>query len=251
MFFILLTAAMKRLTLTIVLSFSLICGVFAQNNPYNEVSIASPTAASLGKYADVPVSAHTGIPQISIPIYTIKEGPLSVPVSLSYHAGGLKVWETASWVGAGWSLNAGGVITRTVMGAPDERWTSNVANQTHGYLSDSGYSNHLYIPVGQPYPYQPSPGTRGYFRNHWEEFAAGRKDGEPDMFFFNVGGYSGKFFFRDDGKPILLPEQDVRIEYDYTPGTAQSISGFTLTTPDGTKYYFGKTSDPNDVDPIE
>jgi YD repeat-containing protein len=242
---------MKRLTLTIVLSFSLICGVFAQNNPYNEVSIASPTAASLGKYADVPVSANTGIPQISIPIYTIKEGPLSVPVSLNYHAGGLKVWETASWVGAGWSLNAGGVITRTVMGAPDERWTSNVANQTHGYLSDSGYSNALYIPVGQPYPYQPSPGTRGYFRNHWEEFAAGRKDGEPDMFFFNVGGYSGKFFFRDDGKPILLPEQDVRIEYDYTPGTAQSISGFTLTTPDGTKYYFGKTSDPNDVDPIE
>jgi hypothetical protein len=126
-----------------------------------------------------------------------------------------------------------------------------VANQTHGYLSDSGYATSMMVQVGQPYCYQPPPGSRGYFRNHWEEFAAGRKDGEPDMFFFNVGGYSGKFFIRDDGKAMFLPEQDVKIEYDYTPGSAQSISSFTLTTPDGTRYFFGKTSDPNDIDPIE
>jgi YD repeat-containing protein len=242
---------MKRLTLTIVLSFSLICGLFAQNNPYNEVSIASPTAASLGKYADVPVSAHTGIPQISIPIYTIKEGPLSVPVSLSYHAGGLKVWETASWVGAGWSLNAGGVITRTVLGAPDERWTSSVSNQTHGFLSDSGYATGMYTSLTSGFPYQPPPGNRGYQLNEWGKYAAGQRDGEPDMFFFNVGGYSGKFFIRDDGNPVLLPEQDVRIVYNYTPGLGQSISSFILTTPDGTKYFFGKTSETDDVDPIE
>ena len=35
--------------------------------------------------------------------------------------------ETSSWVGANWSLNAGGVITRTVQGAPDEKATSNNA----------------------------------------------------------------------------------------------------------------------------
>lgn len=241
----------RKTTLVIFLLTFCLVKTYSQNNPYNEVSIASPTAASLGKYADIPVSAHTGIPQISLPIYTIKEGPLSIPISLSYHAGGLKVWETASWVGAGWSLNAGGVITRTVMGAPDERMTSNVASQTHGYLSDSGYSNALYIPLTTGYPYQPSPGSRGYFVNDWKEFAAGRKDGEPDMFFFNVGGYSGKFFFRDDGKPVMLPEQDIRVEYDYTPGFNQSISSFILTMPDGTKYFFGRTPDLSDIDPIE
>lgn len=195
---------MKRLALTICIFSALNGSIQAQNNPYNEVSIASPNAASLGKYADVPVSAHTGIPQISIPIYTIKEGPLSVPVSLNYHAGGIKVWETASWVGTGWSLNAGGVITRTVMGAPDERWTSNVANQSHGYLSDSGYSNHLYYSLASAFPYQPSPGSRGYFANDWKEFSAGRKDGEPDMFFFNVGGYSGKFFSETMASPFYF-----------------------------------------------
>src|SRR2546423_9520053 len=98
--------------------------VKAQNQPYKEVSIASPTAASLGKYADIPIHYHTGIPEISIPIYTVKSGVLELPISLSYHAGGLKVLEPSSWVGAGWALNAGGVIARTVMGAPDERGTN-------------------------------------------------------------------------------------------------------------------------------
>src|SRR5688572_27352866 len=87
----------------------------------NKTAIASPTAASLGKYGDIPVGYHTGLPSISIPIHTVAEGPLQLPISLSYHAGGLKVMEAASFVGAGWSLNAGGVITRSVNGAPDDR----------------------------------------------------------------------------------------------------------------------------------
>src|SRR5579859_4591507 len=87
-------------------------------NTIGNVSIASPTAASLGKYGDIPVSYNTGVPNISIPIYTVQSGGLKLPIGLSYHASGLKVQENASWVGAGWSLNAGGVITRTVVGAP-------------------------------------------------------------------------------------------------------------------------------------
>ena len=76
----------------------------------------SPNTASLGKYGEVPVGLYTGIPQISIPLTSIQDGSLSVPISLSYHAGGVRVEEIASWVGLGWSLNAGGVITRQVRG---------------------------------------------------------------------------------------------------------------------------------------
>ncbi len=50
---------------------------------------ASPNAAALGKYGDIPVSYHTGVPEISIPLYTITEGSLSVPISLSYHSSGI------------------------------------------------------------------------------------------------------------------------------------------------------------------
>jgi hypothetical protein len=80
----------------------------------------SPDAASLGKYGDIPVGYHTGVPGIAIPLYELKEGDVSVSLSLTYHASGIRVAEVASWVGLGWALNAGGVITRAVQHVPDE-----------------------------------------------------------------------------------------------------------------------------------
>ncbi|MEL6592328.1 MAG: hypothetical protein AAFQ68_19685, partial [Bacteroidota bacterium] len=84
----------------------------AQDNVVQDVVHPAPNAASLGKYGDIPVSYHTGIPSIQVPIFTVQDGSLSLPISLSYHASGIRVEETASWVGLGWALNAGGVITR-------------------------------------------------------------------------------------------------------------------------------------------
>src|SRR3990172_4259797 len=86
--------------------------LLAQDNMFHDVIPRTPNAASLGKFGDIPVSYHTGVPDISIAIYNLKEGALSLPVSISYHSSGIKVNETASWVGLGWSLNAGGMISR-------------------------------------------------------------------------------------------------------------------------------------------
>jgi hypothetical protein len=214
----------------------------SQVDPYKSVSLVPPTAASLGKYADIPVNTHTGIPTISIPIYTAKLGSLEVPISLSYHAGGLKVMEVASWVGTGWSLNAGGVITRTVQGAPDEKLTSqNNSNQVFGYLSEGGFPNYLW------YQNPSLPDAPILLKDIYE----GKGDGEPDLFFFNFGGYNGKFYFGDDRIPVILPEQDIKIEYVYHPGIFKSIESFKLTTPDGIQYYFGMTPETDDVDPVE
>src|SRR6202012_3399330 len=100
------------------------------------VTPPSPNAASLGQYADWPVNLFTGLPEINIPIYALKGRNLSVPIGLSYHASGIKVGENASCVGLGWSLQAGGVITRSVRGLPDD------AGGTAGYLGlRSQYNN--------------------------------------------------------------------------------------------------------------
>jgi hypothetical protein len=216
---------------------------FAQQNLYNQVSITPPNAASLGKYADVPVNYHTGIPQISVPLYTIIDGPLQLPLQLSYHASGLKVAEPASWVGAGWNILPG-AITRTILGAPDERLTSNVnMDQFAGHLSDNGYAGYLWQPA--------SNGQSGGVVPLLKDVQLGYLDGEPDLFFFNFAGYSGKFYFGDDKVPVLLPAQDIRIDYNYTPGLRKSIESFTLTTPDGTRYFFGATPSTTDTDPVE
>ncbi|MBL7748605.1 MAG: hypothetical protein JNM19_14310, partial [Chitinophagaceae bacterium] len=217
-------------------------------NPLGKVSISSPNAAALGKYGDYTVGYQTGTPQISIPIFTVQEGGLSLPVSLSYHASGLKVMEPASSVGAGWSLNAGGVITRTVKGNVDERGFGAVSNQTHGHFSDYGYNEYLFID-GVAGCGATIPGNK---TAEDARFSDGKKDGEPDIFTFNFNGYSGKFFFNDDRTPILVPEQDLRIETNVTTSPS-AITTFIITTPDGIKYYFGQNQTPGNggVDAVE
>lgn len=50
---------------------------------------------------------YTGLPTIEIPLFEFKVDKLIVPVKLTYHVGGNKVSDLASWVGMGWSLQTG------------------------------------------------------------------------------------------------------------------------------------------------
>lgn len=84
-----------------------------------KITVPPPQAYSFAQYADMPVSLYTGTPSIDIPLYTIQVGGYSFPISLSYHASGIKVSQEASWVGLGWNLNAGGNISRTIRGMDD------------------------------------------------------------------------------------------------------------------------------------
>ena len=43
----------------------------------------TPNAKSFQRYGDIPVSLYTGTPDISIPLATLREGELTLPVSLS------------------------------------------------------------------------------------------------------------------------------------------------------------------------
>jgi RHS repeat-associated protein len=194
-----------------------------QNNVVADVVHPAPNAASLGKYGDIPVSYHTGLPQISIPIYNLKEGSLSLPIAFSYHASGIKVEEMASWVGLGWSLQAGGVLTRVVRNAPDE----DVSYSQHsGYWADYGYEF--------------NPNTSEV--QNLDKAASGQIDTEPDLFCFNVNGFTGKFFFNDNREVILVPQQDIRVEVLTSQHSwGHSFDEWILTMPDGVKYYFGGT----------
>ena len=80
----------------------------------------SPEAAAFSRYGNYQVNLFTGVPEISIPIYEIKVGELSIPISINYHSSGIKVTDVASRAGLGWDLQAGGSITRKIMGKPDE-----------------------------------------------------------------------------------------------------------------------------------
>lgn len=198
----------------------------------------APTAASLGKYGDVPVSLYTGVPNISIPLYAIAEGNLGLPVSLSYHSQGFKTEDMASSVGLGWSLNAGGVITRAVKGVPDDfngdLWGTNVTNfanqqcpTTTPLYSDCRYPSYGYLSTG------------GYVEGNsldYEEASRNSQDGEQDIFYFNFAGHSGSFVFNKDGVPKFFSKQN--LEITYSRNTNGDIYKFQVIDGYGTIYYF-------------
>ncbi|MBS1511481.1 MAG: hypothetical protein JST86_11610 [Bacteroidetes bacterium] len=235
----------------------------AMNPAIKNITISSPNAASLGKYGDIPVSYHTGIPNIDIPIYTVKSGSLELPIGISYHASGLKVQEQASWVGAGWALNAGGVITRSVLGAPDDKGLQAAYTQK-GHFTDYGYNSYIFS--AGPATCSSNPNVNGpaqcpqgrsgmsptTYAPQDSYVQAGIYDGEPDLYFFNFNGHSGKFYFNDDRVPVIVPKQDLKITPIYPGNDWRGMTGFTITTADGTQYYFGKNQE-NDgnVDAIE
>ena len=185
-----------------------------------QVSPMTPNASALAKYVDVPVSYYTGTPQISVPLYELKSGSLSVPIALSYHASGHKVSEAPSNVGLGWTLMAGGSIARSVRGLPDE--------SSHGYLKEGRKVND---------PYFECRGGQNdhcdYLRNISVENAI---DSEPDVFFLSLPGGGGvKFVFDYDGNVVMQDYQQIQITRDAT------MLNWTAITEDGTRYKFGRT----------
>ncbi len=98
----------------------------------------SPNAASLVKFAGSEVSYTKGQVVSTTPIHTLEQGKLSLDVNLSYSRLGDQVHEIASQVGLGWSLQAGGLITRTIAGRPDE--TTSIGY--HNIVFDPGDPNH-------------------------------------------------------------------------------------------------------------
>lgn len=79
----------------------------------------SPSAASLGIFGQIPVGNYTGTAMVNVPLYEIVYKELSIPINLSYHASGNKPDLFPGPVGLGWTLQAGGCISRMTRGNPD------------------------------------------------------------------------------------------------------------------------------------
>lgn len=187
---------------------------------------ASPNAASLGLYGAIPVGHYTGTPNISIPIYEIDLDGKKFPISLSYHASGIRVSQEASSVGLGWTLNAGGIISKSQRGLDDFN-PENSAN--NGYYKDNKFPTNI---GADNYPIMPInyENYRGYVE--------GSSDPEPDIFYFNFGNYSGRMFFKKgDPNGVIMDKKDyVSIIYSVSPNGNM----FTAYDADGYAYYFGK-----------
>lgn len=182
----------------------------------------SPTAYSLGKYGDIPVNYYTGVPDISIPIHSLKERDVAVDITLSYHGSGIKVDEQASFVGLGWSLNAGGVITRTIRGRAESLNSAGVMIPTRTNIAF--YDIYTYPDVADHIT-----------NNNLYAAASDITDNGPDDYFFNFNGRSGKFIFDNNGNALLEKQEGLDIHWEYV---APDIQKFIIKDETGTIYEF-------------
>lgn len=215
----------RKISLFTILCFAVSYQCFAQSH---NIVPPSPETASLFNFQEYPMDYSTGLPQISIPLYVAKNGSLSVPISMSYHASGCKVSDRDGPIAVGWSLNAGGMISRTVHGSEDfgeypfpypfEKTNINHTNN----LSDLGYLEKI-VHFDKNTSLAP-PGE-------W-------LDSEYDVFSYAFLNHTGKFIFKDQNgtkTPVLLPNKPFVV----TPLASPSLGSIEIIDDKGIYYKFG------------
>lgn len=185
---------------------------------------ATPDAMAFMKYGEIPVGHYTGVPNISIPIYTIttKSG-VQVPINISYHASGIKVDEKASRAGLGWSLSSPGIVSKNIIG-----------------MEDNGQNYPLYSTFNPNAPGADPLANTNYL------YALGVTKGDDggnttptdsgyDIYSYSFLGRSGKFFIDKNNKAHTIPHDQIKIE---------PLSGDTykITDEQGNVYEFNSFS---------
>lgn len=188
-----------------------------QGNGQNvKVVPSSPISSAMERYGDYPVSLSTGVPEINIPIYEIVSGDLRLPISISYHASGIKMTDFSYPVGLGWSLNAGGRISRTIRDKPDEKYPNIIS-----YIQNPGGLT--------------------------PEEAMNGMDTQPDVFYYSSGlkdGASGRFMFNGNStvlgqivlpQPLFFPHQNFKLDY--------ANSAMDLIDDQGRRFHYGEATE--------
>lgn len=215
---------------------------FGQDESIDQSTVPMPpNAESFARYTEIPVSHYTGLPNISIPIYTVKHKDLELPIELSYHSAGNKNSDHGTWVGLGWTLQPGGMITKEIRDKddfdPEHSFFRNPypipsSEDQQGMVYSDDVDGSCHINYGDP----------SMIAMIKEDFLGRDRslslyDWAPDIFTFNFNGITGKFMLNQDRniQPKVIGESVVaEIEY---AGNA-SYDGFIITTKDGNKYYF-------------
>ena len=195
----------------------ILCFVFVDVNAQHQVP-AAPSAAAFNykQFASSNTDYYDGSENITIPLGSVSEGPLSHEVSLHYNTKGIKVGTLPSQVGLGWNLNAGGMVSRSIRGISD--------GHSNGYgwyeMNDKGHS------ITD------------------EQAADGDRDRESDLYHFSVGSFNGAFVIDDNNVIHTIPKSNVKIdlEWDNTYINYDFVR-IIITDEYGTKYYFGLDGD--------
>lgn len=214
----------------------------AQDTYFPDRVVSSPTAAGLMSAIEFTTDLSSGKPSITIPLYTVERDGISIPISLSYNAQGIKVNQVAGYAGLNWNFNIGGSVTRLVNALHDEF--------TRGYMDPDLKISDVMDVCSSASPNVDADACENFL---YRAEVLGEADLKPDEFYFQFGAYSGKFFYdQEQYKFVFQSKQDLAIEYFREAGSPiGKIVGFRFTAPLGIKYYFGMASETDNSPVLE
>ena len=261
---------LKKIKLLHVLIFYLLLHVpgYSQDSGHRSLGLISPSTSDFIRYGNIDLPNATGEFVMSIPLYTYEDRDFKIPIELKYGAAGFKPSELPSNVGLHWHLAAGGVISRTVNGAPDDIvgkkpdsgrvpaasvasyiqkgfWVG-MKETGRKFSKEQAYS----CTIGGRISDTPYVGFRDASNGLWENYIYSTGDVlydyQPDIFKFSFNGVSGSFIIGNNGEVEIL-EGD-KYSVDLTGFTTQSVvtnhsniqaSTIKIKTLDGYTYVFG------------
>lgn len=208
-----------------------------------QVIPTSPQSQIFEQYINHEITEYNGLPKIEIPLYEIKTKGITIPLTLSYHASGVKYMQYDGDIGAGWSIGALGYrVTRQVKGASDFDTNiqkietkkdydeyglpfSNDRRKTDGFL--------LGLTIDRANPQNNAvDGVQGGVQSEitW-------RDGEYDRFTYNFPTSSGSFILknRTEGSVAIMDEKQDKIHVEKDE--------CQITDASGIEYFFGGNAD--------
>ncbi|MGB3466269.1 MAG: DUF6443 domain-containing protein [Cyclobacteriaceae bacterium] len=223
---------MKKITINICLLLLLFNAygrqVAEDDNPIAIPTIVppAPTVANLMHFEEVPVDLYTGQANISIPLGSVPMlGGMQYPIAIQYNTQGIRVDERSGWLGTGFSMSTGGVISRTIRDLPDE-----INSHTAGIgIFHNDYSNfeNFTGPQKEEFLWKTANGLEKYDASH-------------DLFQYSFMGRSGRFIIKRVGNN-LIPEIIGDITQDKITvlhNTNFEITGFRIVNTEGYIFNF-------------
>lgn len=230
------------ISLTIIL-FSILLPKADEQYSTKEFSILppSPEVSAMKRYYDFSVSGLTGQPTITLPIYQLNEGSLSVPISIGYNSGGIRVYEYPGIIGLGWTLLAGGNISRTVYGLPDD--ISNIDSNLMGLFSLDQTNKYLrnYV-MNKPTDYTYFNSLSEYcieISKYCQDYEEWRVDVANDVLSLSGMGLDGVFSYNDNKQLVLQSSSNITFESNNLNNETYPLS-YVIEDDYGTKYTYGE-----------
>ena len=247
----------KKIVILIALLANMVCGLAQESaqsddtkkyaQPVEHPSVYSPQVEAMMRYDNSSVNLNTGTVSLTVPLVEFDDPDFDLDVSITYSSDGFKPLQPDNFVGMGWRLNCGGVITREVHGIPDEFMNittdsgfvgcyeiSDLKGFRMGTPADASFMNKILNPGSIDGEFQ-----HAYIEEGTRKIVV-RKNGNtemsPDLYRFRFGKHSGYFMYSLDGTLKVVSDNGGKYIIEFMGNSIRII------TDDGYHYYFGGDS---------